>query len=77
MGARPDGKRPAAAGIIANGGRTASHWAHRGFPAHFPPRTPLSGMKFAGGLVWPGFGSPVILRMPGKCQMNAANICLY
>src|SRR5688572_8551276 len=39
--ARPDGKRPAAARIIANGARTASHWTRRGFSPHFPPCNPI------------------------------------
>jgi hypothetical protein len=79
VGARPGGRRPAAARIIANGVRTASHWTLPVFPkvlrGAFPqvPRrkSPASGMKFAARRAAPA------VRMRGKCTTNAANIWLY
>jgi len=71
MGAHPGYGRPAAARIIANAARTASHWTPRTFPQAFSPGDPTRGMKFAAA------EATGCRRMPIKCQMNTMNIWLY
>ena len=76
--ARPGAGRPAAARIIAKTGGSASHWTAPTFPQVFSPRTVVRGMKFADirRLVIDR-GPHRSVRMPGKYNSNAANICLY
>ena len=76
--ARPSGRRPAAAGIIAKSVGTASHWAPPVFPKTFPQvsarESPASGTDFAPCSMARRWRAP---RMQEKCKSKAANIWLY